>query len=82
MIAQRSVQRLDAWTIGDRVRVDAAFAKPGDVWVITGLAFDNDGPYASIRLAHRVGGLPLGTTGSAVGVEWLRPASRLRTERK
>lgn len=74
--ATERVVAVGPWRAGQSVRVDATFAEPGDVWTIRELVVDLLGerePYAAIELASRVGGLPIGTTSSAVGLEWLRP---------
>jgi hypothetical protein len=80
-----TVTELYGFTVGDRVRTEPEF-KAGDVWRIDRLyRGDPDAPeewqrvsFAGLRLVDRVGGLPLGQTGTAVPLSRLRPVGGRR----
>lgn len=72
--APQPVAEADGLRVGDTVRIDPGRAwDASDLWKIDGLYTRGDGaPYASLKLAGRAGGLPLGETRTAIRTSWLR----------
>lgn len=57
------------WRLGDRVLFSGPVFEPGDVWRVETIYVPIDKrPYAELRLAGRVGGLPVGTTRTGISL--------------